>query len=372
MDGIEIKFSDITLGKSKTPMQTKKLKVLKEESDDESIVDTKNNNVKHEHKVVNQKKEVDVVGTLLSYKGTSVSIIKNVLGEDWWKAVHVTKPLGYVNSEQAIRHVVSSFNKKSHGELLNYNQLQCSGLKFEKNDMNSIYINTAGVFELLSKSRKKEAKEFQQWVNCDVLPSINKTGQYTLYDDKANGAIFKFDEKLYEDYVKKNSAFDIKNENTLYLIYIGEVEKVISVNNTNLKVKEHCFKYGITYRGVVRSDEHASKIGKMVMFYAKKCVNNRALEDALSYELDKKGLKRNCVFGKSNYTELFTISSDFTVDDIRKFIDKWVSDNDVSKSDDIILAEELTKQKQLDVEKEKIIFERMKIELEILRIKEKK
>jgi hypothetical protein len=109
----------------------------------------------------------------------------------------------------------------------------------------------------------------------------------------------------------------------------------------------------------------------MVMFYVKKCINNRALEHALSYELDKKGLKRNCVFCKSNYIELFTVSNDFTIDDIQKFIDKWISNNDVSKSDNIILAEELTKQKQLDVEKEKIIFERMKIELEILHIKEK-
>ncbi len=116
-------------------MQIKKLKVLKEECDNINIID----NDTKENKTVEQKHEVNVVGTLLSYKGANVSIIKNVLGEDWWKAAHVTKPLAYAQSDQTIRHVVSSFNKKSYGELLNCTPLESRGVKLEK-DLTTLYI----------------------------------------------------------------------------------------------------------------------------------------------------------------------------------------------------------------------------------------
>ena len=41
-------------------------------------------------------------------------------------------------------------------------------------------INESGLYNLIFRSRKDEAKQFRRWVTHDVLPSIRKTGTYTV------------------------------------------------------------------------------------------------------------------------------------------------------------------------------------------------
>lgn len=41
-------------------------------------------------------------------------------------------------------------------------------------------INESGLYSLIMKSRKPEAKAFQKWVTAEVLPSIRKTGGYSV------------------------------------------------------------------------------------------------------------------------------------------------------------------------------------------------
>lgn len=41
-------------------------------------------------------------------------------------------------------------------------------------------INESGLYNLIFRSRKNEAKQFRRWVTHDVLPSIRKTGSYTV------------------------------------------------------------------------------------------------------------------------------------------------------------------------------------------------
>lgn len=39
-------------------------------------------------------------------------------------------------------------------------------------------VNEAGLYSLILRSRKPEAKKFKRWITHDVLPSIRKTGLY--------------------------------------------------------------------------------------------------------------------------------------------------------------------------------------------------
>lgn len=41
-------------------------------------------------------------------------------------------------------------------------------------------INEPGLYSLILKSRKLEAKAFKRWVTHEVLPQIRKTGKYGL------------------------------------------------------------------------------------------------------------------------------------------------------------------------------------------------
>ena len=46
-------------------------------------------------------------------------------------------------------------------------------------------INEAGLYKLTFNSRKPEAKNFTRWVTHDVLPSIRKTGTYSVNKDNS-------------------------------------------------------------------------------------------------------------------------------------------------------------------------------------------
>ena len=43
-----------------------------------------------------------------------------------------------------------------------------------------VFISESGLYSLVLGSQKAEAKVFQRWITNEVLPSIRKTGQYTL------------------------------------------------------------------------------------------------------------------------------------------------------------------------------------------------
>ncbi|MGH2416380.1 MAG: BRO-N domain-containing protein, partial [Microcystaceae cyanobacterium] len=47
-------------------------------------------------------------------------------------------------------------------------------------DQEMLTVTEPGLYRLIFKSRKPVAKRFQRWVFHEVLPSIRKTGSYTL------------------------------------------------------------------------------------------------------------------------------------------------------------------------------------------------
>ena len=52
-------------------------------------------------------------------------------------------------------------------------------------NQSTIVIWEPGIYELLSKSRKPKAKPFKKWLFEEVLPSIRKTGSYSVGDQPA-------------------------------------------------------------------------------------------------------------------------------------------------------------------------------------------
>lgn len=47
-------------------------------------------------------------------------------------------------------------------------------------NQNLLTVNEYGLYSLVLSSRKPEAKEFKRWITHDVIPSIRKTGSYSL------------------------------------------------------------------------------------------------------------------------------------------------------------------------------------------------
>ena len=47
-------------------------------------------------------------------------------------------------------------------------------------DQKMLCVNESGLYSLIFRSRKPEAKRFRKWVTSEVLPAIRKTGTYSL------------------------------------------------------------------------------------------------------------------------------------------------------------------------------------------------
>ena len=64
-----------------------------------------------------------------------------------------------------------------------------SGLLFGKISHKAFIVNEAGLYRLIMRSDKPQARKFQDWVFGEVLPSIRKTGKYSVSPDEATSTV---------------------------------------------------------------------------------------------------------------------------------------------------------------------------------------
>ena len=95
-------------------------------------------------------------------------------------------------------------------------------------------INEAGLYTLILRSNKPEAKAFRRWVTHEVLPTIRKTGSYTAPEDyvKALRALADSEERrlqLEEEAEKNNPLAKIYKELVMSdgLYTFGEAAKIL-------------------------------------------------------------------------------------------------------------------------------------------------
>lgn len=88
-------------------------------------------------------------------------------GEPWWVLKDITEVLGLSNS----RMVADRLDDDEKG----VSQTDTPGGKQEVT-----VVNEAGLYSVILRSDKPEAKRFRRWVTHEVLPAIRKTGRYSL------------------------------------------------------------------------------------------------------------------------------------------------------------------------------------------------
>ena len=98
----------------------------------------------------------------------------------WFLGTCVVKSLEYSDTDKAIRKYVNTENTTTiqsfHGVPPNWRDL----IRTHNIQPSSKFINEAGLYQLIMKSKMPKAKEFQTWVTSDVLPSLRKTGHYSM------------------------------------------------------------------------------------------------------------------------------------------------------------------------------------------------
>ena len=98
------------------------------------------------------------------YKDHPVRIVDRD-GEPWFVAKDVCEALGIAKVDSAIRSLDEDEKDAHSMSTLGGNQ-------------EMTVVSEAGLYSLIMRSRKPEAKTFKRWVTHEVLPSIRKTGAY--------------------------------------------------------------------------------------------------------------------------------------------------------------------------------------------------
>ena len=97
-------------------------------------------------------------------------------GAPWFRGNDVAHALDYANPRQAIGHHVEEEDRAQLKDLMCLPDRHM--LKYQEGAQ--VFISESGLYSLVLGSQKAEAKVFQRWITNEVLPSIRKTGQYTL------------------------------------------------------------------------------------------------------------------------------------------------------------------------------------------------
>lgn len=104
------------------------------------------------------------------YENESIGKIRTIIrdGEPWFIAKDVCEILGLTNVSEALTALENNEKKDISGSDVGYN---ISKLRI---------VSESGLYSLIFKSRKAEAKVFQKWVTSEILPTIRKTGSYSI------------------------------------------------------------------------------------------------------------------------------------------------------------------------------------------------
>lgn len=96
-------------------------------------------------------------------------------GEPWFVGKDIAECLGYSNTKDALRKHVDSDDKIMGSQNATPSITDNLGRK-----QFPTFINESGVYSLILGSKLESAKKFKRWVTSEVLPSLRKTGTYTV------------------------------------------------------------------------------------------------------------------------------------------------------------------------------------------------
>ena len=187
----------------------------------------------------------------LSINLTSILILNNETNEfePWFIAKEVATLLGYTDTAKAVRTHIDELDSKT----LNYNECkELFGLniidaetveneddfgpskldtpnnspKINANGMK--FINESGLYTLIARSNKPEARKFQRWVTSEVLPSIRKTGSYNVQQQQLTPSY------VIEDKIKRATVWI---EEQKYALQLEAEKERLALENKTLEAE---------------------------------------------------------------------------------------------------------------------------------------
>lgn len=122
-------------------------------------------------------------------------------------------------------------------------------------------INEAGLYSLIIRSRKPEAKDFKRWITHEVLPSIRKTGVYSTTPTSIEDLIIMQAQSVKE---LKNEVNRLKEEHAVVNHRINLMDRTDIVGDEqqrfNKMIRKFAWKNGIRFDQAYRDFKGAFNI----------------------------------------------------------------------------------------------------------------
>lgn len=98
--------------------------------------------------------------------GQRVRVVEGPDEEPWFVARDVCDCLGLADTNKALLGL-------DHDEKCEHENYSCSGRR-------PLIISEPGLYSLILRSRKPQARAFKRWITHDVLPALRRTGHYSM------------------------------------------------------------------------------------------------------------------------------------------------------------------------------------------------
>lgn len=181
-------------------------------------------------------------------------------GEPWFVGKDIAEALGYADTAAALKKHVDDEDKK----LFKADDLPT----LKTSNYGAYLINESGLYSLMLKSKLPGAKKFKRWVTSEVLPSIRKTGAYSVpgagRDAPAEDAMF---ERLWAELERKQKLNGYVDRFCSYFgwsrrYFLSGMYKLMKRNGYNvdaltLRMQVATHDYAMTTMQAVVMDEEA-------------------------------------------------------------------------------------------------------------------
>ncbi len=118
--------------------------------------------------------------TIFSFESNELRTVVDEQGNPWFVAADVCAVLGHTNPSKAVSDHVHDDDKSNRS-------LGLSGKA-------PLVVNESGLYALIFGSRLEQAKAFKKWITSEVLPSIRKTGSYSVPKQQQQPTKISFNE----------------------------------------------------------------------------------------------------------------------------------------------------------------------------------
>ncbi|MCK9988843.1 MAG: hypothetical protein AzoDbin1_05315 [Azoarcus sp.] len=123
---------------------------------------------------------------LFDFRSNQIRVVM-IDGEPWFVAREVCLVLGSYVREDGSVNTSTALQPLGSGEkvVISYAEAKRIGLQAYASRAHGMSLTSeSGLYKLVMRSDKPQAKPFQDWVTKDVLPAIRKDGAYVMGEEK--------------------------------------------------------------------------------------------------------------------------------------------------------------------------------------------